>query len=152
MPNNNVSDPPAVQQQLTEQDTGEPRRFSVGRDLVLKRLWEIANMEPERTRSSMSAQVKAISMIVAIEGLNPDRRAVSARNQPAAPPPDHVGFYKSAWLRKQGEENSGDTQPAPAPVQEQTEPTPEPLDASQTASSSQPSRSSWVPDTGLPFK
>ena len=47
----------------------EPRRLNLGR------LWEIANLDPERTRSSASAQVKALSMIVAIEGLIPDRRA-----------------------------------------------------------------------------
>jgi hypothetical protein len=49
----------AVEQQLVEQDTGELRQFSVSRDQVLTRLWEIANMDPERTRNSMSAQVKA---------------------------------------------------------------------------------------------
>src|SRR5271156_351756 len=75
-----------VQQQLVEQDTGEIRRFNVGCDKVLARLWEIANLGPEMTRNSMSSQVKALSMIVAIEGLIPDRRAVSAQNQPAPPP------------------------------------------------------------------
>ena len=66
----------AVQQQLVEHDTGEIRQFNVGRDKVLARLWEIANLAPEMTRNSMSSQVKALSMIVAIEGLIPDRRAV----------------------------------------------------------------------------
>ena len=33
------------------------------------------------TRNGMSAQVKALSMIIAIEGLIPDRRAVSAPEQ-----------------------------------------------------------------------
>src|ERR1700677_247314 len=65
----------AVQQEPVEQ-------FNVSRDQVLTRLWDIANMDPERTRSSMSSQVKAISMIVAIEGLIPDRRAISQK-QPA---------------------------------------------------------------------
>jgi len=80
MPTNNVSD-------LTQ----DLRRFNVSRDQILTRLWEIANLDPERTRNSMSAQVKALSMIVAIEGLIPDRisarRAVSAQNQPAPPYP-----------------------------------------------------------------
>jgi hypothetical protein len=80
----------AVEQQLVEQDTQELRRFSLSRDQILERLWDIANLEPERTRSSMSAQVKALSMIVAIEGLIPDRHsarhAVSAQTQPAPPP------------------------------------------------------------------
>jgi hypothetical protein len=79
----------AVQRQLVRQDTEELRRFNLSRDQILARLWEIANLDPERTRGSASAQVKALSMIVAIEGLIPDRhsarRAVSAQNQPAPP-------------------------------------------------------------------
>ena len=67
----------AAQQQPVEQ-------FNVSRDQVLTRLWAIANMEPERTRNSMSSQVKAMSMIVAIEGLIPDRRAGSAEKKPAS--------------------------------------------------------------------
>jgi hypothetical protein len=111
----------AVQQQLGEQDTEEGRRFSVGRDKVLARLWDIANLDSEKTRNSMSSQVKALSLIVAIEGLVPDRhsarRAVSAQNQPA-PPPVHAGFYTAAWLRKQQDGNSLDPQPPPAQAQE----------------------------------
>jgi hypothetical protein len=106
----------AVEQQLVEQDTQELRRLNLSRDRVLTRLWDIADLEPERTRNSMSAQVKAISMIVAIEGLIPDRhsarRAVSAQNK-TAEPPTHPGFYKAAWLRQQ-EGESADPQPTQA--------------------------------------
>jgi hypothetical protein len=109
----------AVEQQLVEQDTQELRPFTVGRDQVLTRLWEIANMGPERTRNSMSAQVKAVSMIVAIEGLIPNRHSarpdVSAQNKPT-PPPIHPGFYKSAWLRRQEGESAG---PQPAQAQQE---------------------------------
>jgi hypothetical protein len=52
------------------------------------------------THGSASAQVKALSMIVAIEGLIPDRRAVSAQNKPA-PPPVNPPFYVSEWMRTQ---------------------------------------------------
>jgi hypothetical protein len=112
----------AVEQKLVEQDTQELRRFNVSRDQVLTRLWEIANMGPERTRNSMSAQVKAVSMIVAIEGLIPDRhsarRAVSAQNKPA-PPPDHSGFYTPEWMRNQQNGESIDPQPPLAQAQEE---------------------------------
>jgi hypothetical protein len=114
----------AVQQHLVEQDTEELRRFNVGRDQVLTRLWDIANMDPERTRNSMSAQVKALSMIVAIEGLIPDRhsdrRAVSAQNQPA-PPPVHPPFYVSEWARTRKDGESVDPQPPPTPAQVQVQ-------------------------------
>jgi hypothetical protein len=102
----------AVQKQLVEQDTEELRRFNVSRGQVLARLWEIANLDPERARNGMSAQVKALSMIVAIEGLIPDRRAVSAQNQPA-PPLVHPPFYVAEWLRTKKDGESADPEPLP---------------------------------------
>jgi hypothetical protein len=108
----------AVQQQLVQQDAEELRRFNVGRDKVLARLWDIANLDPEMTRNSMSAQVKALSLIVAIEGLIPDRhsarRAVSAENKPA-PPPVHPPFYVSEWMRTRQQGENVDPQPPSAP-------------------------------------
>jgi hypothetical protein len=78
-------------------------------------------MAPEMTRNSMSSQVKALSMIVAIEGLIPDRlsarRAVSAQNQPA-PPPDYPPFYVSEWMRTQQDGENVDPEPSPAQAQQ----------------------------------
>jgi hypothetical protein len=124
----------AVEQQLVEQDTQELRRLNLSRDRVLTRLWDIADLEPERTRNGMSAQVKAISMIVAIEGLIPDRhsarRAVSAQNK-TAPSPVAASFYKAAWNRTQQDGENADPGPFPAPAQqdEQEEAAPEPQSA-----------------------
>jgi hypothetical protein len=187
----------AVLQQLAEQDTEKPLRVNVARDRVLARLWDIADLDPERTRNGMSAQVKALSMIIAIEGLipdrNTDRRAVSAQNQPAPQPVDPP-FYVAAWKRAQNEAESVDPQhaqaqeeaagraddslcPIPDPTPDQSESltpatelsssrpvvegpersvvegpaVPAPLDASQATSSPQPPRSSWVPDSRVPF-
>ena len=47
---------------------------------MLARLWEIANLSPDMTRGSVTGQVKALSMIVAMEDFIPDRRAVSTRH------------------------------------------------------------------------
>ena len=93
MPKNNVSDlitdqesdlsrlpRPAVGLAVEKQRRREQRR-----EQVLDRLWEIAIMSPEITRGSLTGQVKAIQMIVAIEGLVPDRRSSSSATQPAAP-------------------------------------------------------------------
>jgi hypothetical protein len=113
----------AVEQKLVEQDTEELRRYSLSRGQVLARLWEIANLAPEMTRGSASSQVKALSMIVAIEGLIPDRhtdrRAVSAQNQPA-PPPVTPPFYVSEWMRTPQDGESVDPQP-PAPEEAASE-------------------------------
>jgi hypothetical protein len=71
-----------MHERLVQQETEEVRRRNLGRERVLARLWDIANLDPEMTRNSMSAQIKALSMIVAIEGLIPsgtnDRRVGSA--------------------------------------------------------------------------
>ena len=66
----------------------EQRRQNLSREQVLARLWEIANLSPEMTRGSITGQVKALAMIVAIEGLIPDRRAVSCAER--KPPPAHA--------------------------------------------------------------
>jgi hypothetical protein len=89
----------AMHEQRVQQETEGLRRLNQGREKVLARLWEIANLDPEMTRNSASAQIKALSMIVAIEGLIPDRRTASAPNkspQPASPQID-----TAAWLREQ---------------------------------------------------
>jgi hypothetical protein len=82
----------AVQQQLVQQEAESLRRFNLDREQVLARLWEIANLSPEMTRGSITGQVKALSMIVAMQNFIPDRLAVlPEKNSPAAP----------AWRREQ---------------------------------------------------
>jgi hypothetical protein len=76
----------AVEQQLVQQDVEGQRRLNLDREKVLDRLWEIARLSPEVTRGSISGQVKALSMIIAMLDLIPNRRALSA----AAPPPNPV--------------------------------------------------------------
>jgi hypothetical protein len=113
----------AVEQKLIEQEAQELRRCSLVRDRVLARLWQIADMDPEMTRNSASSQVKALSMIIAIEGLIPsrttnDRRAVAAENQ-SAPSPVHSPFYVSAWARTQQNGETANPQPSPDPAEEE---------------------------------
>jgi hypothetical protein len=120
----------AAQQELVEQGADlsrlprlavgraveDNRPFNPSRDQILARLWEIGNMNPEITRGSLCGQVKALSMIVAIEGLIPDRRAASARNQPARPPVT-ADIYEAEWLRNQ---QNGENQPPRTPSQGET--------------------------------
>ena len=49
------------------------RKLNIGRDQVLDRLWELATLSHEATRGSIAGQMRAIAMIVAIEGLIPVR-------------------------------------------------------------------------------
>jgi hypothetical protein len=95
------------------------RRLELRREQVLARLLEIANMGPEMTRGSITGQVKALSMIVAMEGLIPDRRARSSEKT-SAPPPPRPEIYPAACPprpavglgKQQGE--TIDPQPDPA--------------------------------------
>src|ERR1700728_275757 len=66
----------AVQQQLVQQEADGLRRLNLDREKVLDRLWEIANLSPDMTRGSITGQVKALSMIVAMQNFIPDRRVV----------------------------------------------------------------------------
>jgi hypothetical protein len=113
-----------IHEQSMQQETEELRRGNLSRQRVLDRLWEIADLDPEMTRNSMSAQIKALSMIVAIEGLipdrNTDRRAGSAQNKSTSQPV-HPQIDTAARLREQQANTTG-FEPRPDPVQDEDEP------------------------------
>jgi hypothetical protein len=101
----------AVRERLVDQEADLSRRaveglrqLHLGRDQILTRLWELAALNPEVTRGSMAGQIKALSMIVAIEGLIPnrlnDRRLSPAQTQSAAPPVQPQ-MYIPEWRRQQ---------------------------------------------------
>ena len=77
----------AVEQQLVQQQAKQQHRLNLDREQVLNRLWEIANLSPEITRGSVSGQVKALSMIVAMQNFIPGRRAVPSETNPPLRPP-----------------------------------------------------------------
>jgi hypothetical protein len=164
----------AVKERLVDQEAEGLRKLNIGRDQILARLWELATLSHEATRGIIAGQIKALSMIVAIEGLIPDRRFAPPATKPAAPPvePD---IYIPEWLRKQqhASEDPGDPvaatnaqpaapQPAPArrgvPEPELTpEPAPKPpydtsspnLDRNQPNIANpfiNPRSPNWVPD------
>jgi hypothetical protein len=108
----------AVQQQLVQQEADGLRRLNLDREQVLARLWEIANLGPEMTRGSITGQVKAISMIVAMLNFIPDRRALSSEKK-SAPAQAQAQIYASAWRRQA---TTIDPQPAPAPAQQEDSP------------------------------
>jgi hypothetical protein len=133
----------AVRQQLVEQDADLSRRavdqqnrLTQTRDRVLARLWELASLAPEMTRGSMSGQVKALSLIAAIEGLIPGRRPASAQNKPA-PPPVTADIYPAAWLRKQQENGVS----PPPPAQQEAAPEPPKLSSRLPRRAVEPERS-----------
>jgi hypothetical protein len=113
----------AVQQQLVQQDVEGLHRFTLDREQVLARLWQIANLSPEMTRGSVTGQVKSLSIIVAMENFIPDRRAVSSEKK-SAPAPVNAQVYEAEWLRRQKAAThaaTNDLQPTPPPTQEEVQ-------------------------------
>ncbi len=120
----------AVRERLVDQEAEGLRKLNISRDQILDRLWELAALSHEATRGTIAGQIRALAMIIAIEGLIPDRRCSPLGTQPAAPPvePD---IYPSAWLHKQqhqpaGEESGEATAEAQPAAPHVPEPTPEP--------------------------
>jgi hypothetical protein len=165
----------AVEEKLVDQEAEGLRKLNIGRDQVLARLWELATLSHEVTRGIIAGQIRALAMIVAIEGLIPDRRVSPTETQPTAPPVK-AQFYKSQWLREQqqqpvaeepGDPVAGTKTPPAAPQVPHSEPAPEPATALAKDTSSpnlnlpQPSLANpfinskslnWVPDaTGCVF-
>src|ERR1700731_1642006 len=97
----------AVKKRLVDQEADGLRKLNIGRDQILDRLWELATLSHEATRGSMAGQIKALAMIVAIEGLIPDRRLSPSGTQPAAPPVE-ADIYPAAWLSKQQHQPVGE--------------------------------------------
>jgi hypothetical protein len=168
----------AVREKLVDQEADLSRhaaeglrKLHLGRDQILTRLWELATLSHEATRGTIAGQIKALAMIVAIEGLIPSgmnaRRHSPSATQPAAPP-IKADIYEAEWLRKQqlqsGGEDPGDPVAAAdaqpdAPQVPGPEPTPKTappdLDRNQPNSASpfiNPEKLNWVPDaTGSVF-
>jgi hypothetical protein len=115
----------AVSERLVDQEADGLRKLNLGRDQILARLWELANLSHEVTRGIIAGQIRALSMIVAIEGLIPSgtmnaRRLSPSATQPAAPPvePD---IYGSKWRRKQEHQAAGE-EPADADAAVEAQP------------------------------
>jgi hypothetical protein len=142
----------AMQQQLVDHEADlarqaaeEKQRKDLWRQRVLDRLWEIAALPAEVTRGSITGQVKAISMIVSMEGLIPDRRAASAKISAAAPvaaniyPAAAPACPSSGVAEPWQHATTGDPQPGPAASQEEEQPpAPEPSPAPAAGSSTAP--------------
>jgi hypothetical protein len=117
----------AVRERLVDQEADPSRRaveglrkLNIGRDQILARLWELANLSHEVTRGIIAGQIKALSMIVAIEGLIPDRLSPSG-TQPAAPPVK-AQIYSSEWRRQQQHQAAGEEPGDAAAAAEEAQP------------------------------
>jgi hypothetical protein len=145
----------AVQQQLVQQEADLSRlsrpaaeraveglhRLNLDREKVLARLWEIAYLSPEMTRGSITGQVKALTMIVAMQNLIPDRRAVDrlASSENKSPIPQ---THTAAWLARH-KPKTIDPQPTPDVAQQRNGPS-APSSAVETPPNPAPRQSTFV--------
>ncbi len=158
----------AVEQQFVQQEAEELHRLNLDREQVLNRLWELANLSSEMTRGSITGQVKALAMIIAMENFIPDRRAVDRlaissekKSLPAPAPKTHT----AAWLARHQPSTHrtiNDPQPSPAqtaPGSSAAEAPPDPASSHPTAANPpRPSQApprvplfTSIPDLGVPL-
>jgi hypothetical protein len=141
----------AVREKLVDEEVEGLRRLNFGRDQILARLWELANLPPEVTKGSIAGQIKAMAMIVAIEGLLPDRRVSPAARQPAAPPVLPNIYVSEAMRRRQAASPQTDTVPDESVTAAEAKPTPPaseapPMQANETPADPFPKELSWAPN------
>jgi hypothetical protein len=160
----------AVQQQLVQQEADGLHRLNLDRERVLARLWEIADLSPEMTRGSITGQVKAISMIIAMQNFIPDRRSVDrlavSSDKKSAPAPIHRGntapnFVIPPAPACRGSEAEGpavplNRQPTPAPAGASPNPGPNQSSFANRFTPSEATKPyvplfSSVPDLGVPL-
>ena len=114
----------AVRKKLVDEEANRQRNLNLGRDRILTRLWELAALSSEATRGSIAGQIKALSMISAIEGFIPsatknDRRLSPSATQPVATP-RNAQIDDSGWRPK--DQPAAAEQPADPPASAPAEP------------------------------
>ena len=114
----------AVREKLVDEEADRLRKLNLGRDRILTRLWELAALSSEATRGTIAGQIKALSMIVAIEGFIPsgtknDRRLSPSATQPVATP-RNAQIDDSGWRPR--DQPAAAEQPADPPVSAPAEP------------------------------
>jgi hypothetical protein len=113
----------AVREKLVDEEADRLRKLNLGRDRILTRLWELAALSSEATRGSIAGQIKALSMIAAIEGFIPsrmnDRRLSPSATQPVATP-HNTQIDDPSWRPK--DQPAAAEQPADPPTSAPTDP------------------------------
>jgi len=116
----------AVAEKLVEQEAEGLRKRNLSREKILDRLWELASLSPEATRGNIAGQMKAMTMIVAIEGLIPDRRAPRPQTQ-ATPQSTASALYRaSCRVQTQQNQEPANPQQTVAAASPTPNPTPDP--------------------------
>ena len=122
----------AVREKLVDQEAQGLRKLNVGRDQILDRLWELANLSSEATRGSITGQMKALAMIAAIEGLIPSRNMNDRRSSPSSPQPAPPPV-EPEWLQERQHEPASETPGSPVAATKTPPAAPQVSDSGLTA-------------------
>lgn len=71
----------------------------IGRAEILGKYWELANLDPEITKGTITGQLKALDSLCQELGLQPPAQEKSAS---AGTGEGAVEVYRSAWMRSSG--------------------------------------------------
>jgi hypothetical protein len=112
----------AVSQKLVEQEAEGLRKLNIGRDQILTRLWELATLSQEATRGSIAGQIKALSMILAIEGLIPGRPTPSGTQPAGEAPTGHEAAAAAQPATPHVPKPEPASKPAPKPANDMSFP------------------------------
>jgi hypothetical protein len=114
----------AVREKLIDEEADRLRNLNLARDRILTRLWELAALSSEATRGSIAGQIKALSMISAIEGFIPSSTKNDRRLSPSATQPvtthGNAQIDDSGWRPK--DQPAAAEQPADPPASAPAEP------------------------------
>jgi hypothetical protein len=120
----------AVREKLVDQEADLSRRaveglanLNISRDQILTRLWELATLSHEVTRGIIAGQIKALSMIVAIEGLIPDRRLSPPGSNPLPRPSTQI-FTPLSGSANSRTKQQGKSPAIPSPTRNPNQPRP----------------------------
>jgi hypothetical protein len=101
----------SVRAGLVQHEVDALSEFNIGREQILAKWWEFANIEPAKTGFNTSSQGKALDCLWNALGY-----ADSDPKKPDAGEDDKPSIYRAKWLRKPGDpdyEDDGALEPVP---------------------------------------
>lgn len=79
-----------------------PREPGIGRAEILRKYWELANLDPEVTKGTITGQLKALDSLC-------EQLDLEESGDDSLPTKPQQQIYRSAWLRDPARDPAGET-------------------------------------------